>query len=276
MSNFKASEDGTEEKPEFSLTQAVEDVSQHGHAQTVALKEKQKTLSGLQRNLAEVKMVVDMVEQDVRSQVRTILQDEAEIEHLQHQTKALYERIVSISKKNTKLQFDISEEEENARTALAGFNNYRKKMEGHRAAVKHAATQTEAHKELEEKKELVGKLMQKKEKLKEDLENPCGNTVQVEKREIDALEEEVSVRSKTTDEKRDKVKNEFALHVKLEKEIQIQNRRYEAIMRRLHCQTTRIQAAQKQLSEDIHLMDRQLGELKRQQKSKQDSAVSDH
>lgn len=39
---------GTKGKPDYSLTKAVEDVSQHGYAQTEALKEKQKTLSTLQ------------------------------------------------------------------------------------------------------------------------------------------------------------------------------------------------------------------------------------
>lgn len=33
---------------QFSLTKAVEDVSQHGYTQTEALKEKQKTLNSLQ------------------------------------------------------------------------------------------------------------------------------------------------------------------------------------------------------------------------------------
>lgn len=34
--------------PGFSLTKAVEDVSQHGYAQNEALRENQKTLSSLQ------------------------------------------------------------------------------------------------------------------------------------------------------------------------------------------------------------------------------------
>lgn len=122
-----------------------------------------------------------MTERELRSKVREILMLEGEMEHLERQTKVLYDRCASISKENTELQTAISEEEEKAHMALAGFTAYRNKMEGHRAAVLHAASQTEAHKVLEEKRALVRMLTLKKEELREDLENPNGNTVQMAK-----------------------------------------------------------------------------------------------
>ncbi len=123
----------------------------------------------------------ETAERELRSKVREILMLEGEMEHLERQTKVLLDRCASISKENTELKTGTSEEEENARTALAGFNTYRNKMEGHRAAVLRAASQTEAHKELEEKRALVRMLTQKRDELREDLENPNGNTVQVAK-----------------------------------------------------------------------------------------------
>uniref|UniRef100_A0A3Q3GC09 Uncharacterized protein n=1 Tax=Labrus bergylta TaxID=56723 RepID=A0A3Q3GC09_9LABR len=51
---------------------------------------------------------------------------------------------------------------------------------------------------------------------------------------------------------------------------QIQNRRYEAIVRRLHCQMSRAQAVQR------YKKIIQLEELKRQLGSSQDSAAADH
>lgn len=131
----------------------------------------QATLSGVEKK-------GEVAERELRSKVREILMLEGEMEHLEGQTKVLYDRCASISKENTELQTAISEEEEKARVALAGFSAYRNKMEGHRAAVLHAASQTEAHKVLEEKRALVRMLTLRKEKLREDLENPNGNTVQ--------------------------------------------------------------------------------------------------
>ncbi|KAM9334137.1 coiled-coil domain-containing protein 122 [Symphorus nematophorus] len=274
MSHCGASENGTEEKPGFLLTKAVEDVSQHGYAQTEALKDKQKTLSSLQATLSDLEEKVEMAEQELRSKSRETLMLEGEIEHLEQQTKALHDRCASISKENTELQIEISKEEENAEMALAEFSNYRKKMEAHKAAVLRAASQTVAHKELEEKRALVRMLRQKKEELREDLENPNGNTVHMEKRGIDALKGEISVIRETTAERREQLQKEFETHTQIRKDIEIQNRRYEAIVKRLHCQLSRAQAVHRQMSEDVYHMEGELAELKRQLQLSQESAGS--
>ncbi|XP_051284292.1 coiled-coil domain-containing protein 122-like [Dicentrarchus labrax] len=266
MSNFRASDNGAQKK-QFSLTKAVEDVSQHGFAQTEALKEKQKTLSSLQVILSDVEKKGETAEQELRSKAREILMLEGELERLERQTKVLPARCVSISKENTELQIGVSEEEEKARMALERFNTYRHKMEAHRAAVLHAASQTQAYKELAEKRALVRMLAQKKEELREDLENPNGNTVQMAKREIDALKGEISVRRKTTAERKERLRKEFETQAQIKKDVEIQNRRYEAIIKRLHCQLSRAQAVHRQMSEDIYHMERQLAELRRQLKS---------
>ncbi|XP_078100191.1 coiled-coil domain-containing protein 122 isoform X1 [Sander vitreus] len=272
MSNFRASEIGTQDKSGFSLTKAVEDVSQHGYAQTEALKEKQKTLISLQATLSEVEKIGGMAEQELRSKVREFLMLEGEMEHLERQTRVLHDHCASIRKENTELQIGISQEEENARMALAEFNTYRNKMEVHRAAVLHAASQTEAHKELEEKRALVRMLTQKKEELKVDLEDPNGNTVQMAKSEIDALKGEMSLMRETIAKTREKVQKEFETHTQIKKDIEIQNRRYEAIVKRLRCQLSRAQAAHRQISEDVYHMERELAQLKGQLVSSQDSA----
>ncbi|XP_037617718.1 coiled-coil domain-containing protein 122-like isoform X1 [Sebastes umbrosus] len=272
MSNFRASEAGSQEKPGFSLTKAVEDVSQHGFAQTEALRDNQKTLISLQATLSEVEEKGEVAEQELRSKVREFLMLEGEMEHLERQAKVLHDRCTSIGKENTELQIGIIDEEENARMALANFNTYRNKMECHRAAVLHAASQTEAHKELEEKRMLVRMLTQKKEELREDLGNPNGNTVQMAKSERNALKIEFSVMKETVAKKREQLQKQFATHTQIKKDIEIQNRRYEAIVKRLHCQLSRAQAAHRQMSEDVYHMERELAELKGQLESSQDSA----
>ncbi|AWO96047.1 putative coiled-coil domain-containing protein 122 [Scophthalmus maximus] len=155
MSDFRVSEEGAQESPGCSLTRAVEDVGQHSYVQTEALKEKQETLSSLQATLSDIETRGETAEQELRSKVRETLVLEGDMEQLQRQTKVLHGRYTSISKENTELQILICEEEDSARVALDGFNSYRYKMEVHRAAVLHAASHTEAYKELEEKRALV-------------------------------------------------------------------------------------------------------------------------
>ncbi|KAK5875218.1 hypothetical protein CesoFtcFv8_027725 [Champsocephalus esox] len=272
MSTFGASEDGVQEKPRFSLTKAVQDVSQHGYAQTETLKDKQKTLISLQAVLSGVEKKGEVLEQDLRSKTREFLMLEGEMEHLERQTKVLHQRYASISKEITDIHIGTSEEEENACMALARFNTYRSKMEGHRAAVLHAASQTEAHRELEEKRALVQMLREKKEALKADLDNPNGNTVQMAKSENETLKREISVMRESIAAKKEQVRQEFLTHTQIKKDIEIQNKRYEAIVKRLHCQLSRAQAVHRQMSEEVYHMERQLAELKEQRGSSQDSA----
>ncbi|XP_069020276.1 coiled-coil domain-containing protein 122 [Embiotoca jacksoni] len=267
MENFGDRDSG------FSLTRAVEDVSEHGFAQTEALQEKQRTLSSLQATLSDVEKKGEAAKQQLRSKVRELLILEGEVEQLERQTKVLHDRCASVSGDNAEIQILINEQEEAALVAAAGFNTYRRKMEGHRAAVLQAASRTEARKELEEKKVLVRMLTRKKEELREDLENPNGKTVQMAKKAIDALKAEISVKRASNAERREQLQKEFELHAQIKKDIEIQNRRYEAIIKRLRCQLSRAKADHRQLSDDIYHMRRQLAELKRQQRSSQDSAV---
>ncbi|TKS66511.1 Coiled-coil domain-containing protein 122 [Collichthys lucidus] len=224
-----------------SLTKAVEDVGQHSYTQTQALKEKEKTLSRLQvhvysllifflETLSNVEKKAETAEQELRSKVVENLKLEGEVHHLEQRTKGLHDNCASLRWGITKLQMSVSEEEEDARKALAGFDAYREKMEAHRAAVVRAASQTEAHQQLEEKRTLIRMLTQQKEELREDLEKADGNTVLMAK---------------------------------------IHYRRYEAIVKRLHCQLSRAQAVHRQTSEDIHHMETQLAELRKQLESSQ-------
>ncbi|XP_056883770.1 coiled-coil domain-containing protein 122-like isoform X2 [Takifugu flavidus] len=242
MSDYEASENGRSEVPDCSLTKIVEEISQHWCAELENLREKQKTLSSLQATLSEIEKKGAIIEQDLRSEIREILVQEAETEQLEHQKKVLHERCGSISKENEGLKIRIGEEEEAARTMKAQFSSYRKKMGGHRVAVLHAS-QAGAQQTLKDKRAFVGKLREKREELRQDLENPNGSTVEKAKREINALKVEISVMKKTASEKRKQLLKETETHTQIKKDTEIQHRRFEAIVRRLHLQLSRAQDA---------------------------------
>ncbi|KAM4602136.1 coiled-coil domain-containing protein 122 [Polymixia lowei] len=268
MSNLRPTvEAETHEKSEFSLTKALEDVSQKGHAQIVALQQKQQDLCSLQTILSDIDRRVEEAGLEVRSKERQIFTLEDKMEDLQRQSRSQQSRVASIYNHNTELRRRIDEEEENTRLVPARYDTYREKMEGHRSAVSHAASQTEAHKELEEKRALVRRLKQSKEELREDLENPNGHAVQEAKREIEDLKGERSVLRKTVAERRELLLKEFCSHTQMKKDIEIQKRRYEAIVKRLHCQLNKAQAIHRQMCGDIYYMQRQIAELKRRPKS---------
>ncbi|KAK5619262.1 hypothetical protein CRENBAI_018112 [Crenichthys baileyi] len=247
----------------------MEDVSQHSYTQTETLKEKQRTLRSLQATLADVEKKGQHAEQELRSKLRQIQLLEGEVEHLERESKVLHDRCSSINKENIELQMLIQEEEENNQLTLEKFSVYRNKMKGHREAILQAVSQMETQRELEEKRMLVWKLRQEKEQLREDLQNPEGNTLQMAKHETDALKREISERKMAIAERRQQLKKEFETHAELKKDIEIQNRRHEAIIKRLRCQLSRAQAVHRQTLDDIFHLQRQLAELKGLQYSSQ-------
>ncbi|XP_014833905.1 PREDICTED: coiled-coil domain-containing protein 122 [Poecilia mexicana] len=269
MSEFTDNK-GFQESCEFSLTKAVEDVSQHSHTQTETLREKQKILKTLQAALADIEKKTAHAEQQLRSKLREIHLLEGEMEHLERQRVLLQDHCASINRENVKRHMLIQDKEENARSTLEKISMYRNKMKGHRDAVLQAVSQTEAHRELEENRMLVLKLRQEKEQLKEDLQNPNGITLQTAKEETDALKKEISERNIAIAGGREQLKKEFEIHAKLKRDIEIQNRRYEAIVKRLRCQLSRAQAVHRHTLDEIFHLQKELTELKGHQHSSQD------
>uniref|UniRef100_A0A087X364 Coiled-coil domain containing 122 n=1 Tax=Poecilia formosa TaxID=48698 RepID=A0A087X364_POEFO len=253
-----------------SLTKAVEDVSQHSHTQTETLREKQKILKTLQAALADIEKKTVHAEQQLRSKLREIRLLEGEMEHLERQKVLLQDRCASINRENVKQHMLIQDKEENARSTLEKISMYRNKMKGHRDAVLQAVSQIEAHRELEENRMLVLKLRQEKEQLKEDLQNPNGITLQTVQEETDALKKEISERNIAIAGGREQLKKEFEIHAKLKRDIEIQNRRYEAIVKRLRCQLSRAQAVHRHTLDEIFHLQKELTELKGHQHSSQD------
>uniref|UniRef100_A0A3P8ZLR2 Coiled-coil domain containing 122 n=2 Tax=Esox lucius TaxID=8010 RepID=A0A3P8ZLR2_ESOLU len=253
----------TQEISEISLTQALEDVSQQGYAQCMALQQKQQLLISLQATLSEMDEKVEETEMKLKSTVREILILQGEMEHIQQHTQDLVSRSITVYNENAQLQRLIVEEEDNYHCALAGYNTYRDKMDGHRTAISQAESQTRAHRQLAEKRVLFRELTEKRELLRADLDNPEGIAVKQEQKEMDDMRGQISAKTKMVTEKRALILKEFESHTLIKKDIEIQNKRYEAIVRRLHCQLKKAQSSHRQLSDDICHMEREIQGLRK-------------
>uniref|UniRef100_A0A3Q2YTH3 Coiled-coil domain containing 122 n=1 Tax=Hippocampus comes TaxID=109280 RepID=A0A3Q2YTH3_HIPCM len=155
--------------------------------------------------------------------------------HLEQEMQARRDHCASITVDKAKLLEQISEEEETACMARAQFDIYRRKMVSHRQAVLRKMDHTDACKE--EKTTLVEKLRKFKEELKEDLENPHGIKVQ----EIEALTVEIGELMENIAERRESLQKELESHVQLKQDIEGQTKRFNAIIKHLHCQISKAQ-----------------------------------
>lgn len=130
----------------------------------------------------------------MKSNVRQILLLEGQMERLQRDMQDLGSQSVAVYNENTDLRLRLEEEGDSSRAALAGYNTYRNKMEGHRACVSQAESLTAAHRELEEKRALVRALRERREELRADLQNPEGNAAR--RAQVRAVRVEVEVDSR--------------------------------------------------------------------------------
>ncbi|XP_051914990.1 uncharacterized protein LOC127596488 isoform X2 [Hippocampus zosterae] len=221
----------------------------------------------VQVTLSDVQKKSDEAEKKLRHKARDLLIVEDDMMHLEQEMQARRDHCTSITVDKAKLQEQISEEEEKACMARAQFDIYRRNMVSHRQAVLRKMDHTDACKE--EKRTLVEKL--RTEELKEDLENPHGIKVQSEKREIEALTAEIGELTENIAERRESLQKELESHVQLKQDIEGQTKRFNAIIKHLHCQISKAQAAHRLMSKDIYYMERQKVELQRQLGSSNDS-----
>uniref|UniRef100_A0A8C7D0F8 Uncharacterized protein n=1 Tax=Oncorhynchus kisutch TaxID=8019 RepID=A0A8C7D0F8_ONCKI len=201
---------------------ALGDVSQQGYAQIVALREEQQVLSSLQLNLSLPKGKEAEVE--LKSNVRQILILEGEMEQLQRHMQDLGLRSVTVYNENTELRLLMKEEEDNFSRVLAGYNTYRNKMEGHRTAVLQVESQTRAHREERGAEDRPGE--------------PRGERCEC-----------CTYKKERNAGKNPKLPYLFKTHVCCS---QIQNRRYDAIVKRLHCQLMKAQSGHRQLQNNLY------------------------
>ncbi|KAJ8003789.1 hypothetical protein DPEC_G00152040 [Dallia pectoralis] len=253
----------TPEIPDISLTQALEDVSQQGYAQNMEVQQKQQLLRSLQAILSEKDNRVKETEMKLKSTLRQILILQGEMERIQQHMQDISSHSITVHNENSQLRHLIDIEEDNYHCVLAGYNTYRNKMEGHRKAILQAERQTTAHLELAEKRVLVRELTEKREELRADLDNPKGSAVKQEQKEIDDMKEQISVLTNMVMEKRAHIQKEFESQTVIKKDIEIQNKRYEAIVKRLHCQLKKAESSHRQLSDDVYHMEREIQDLKR-------------
>ncbi|XP_041127488.1 coiled-coil domain-containing protein 122-like [Polyodon spathula] len=186
-----------------------------------------------------------------------------EIEHRLKHSECLEAQTQALYMENVNLQPRIEQEEEHFQLLLAGYNTYRNKMGAHREVIAHVEGKTATRRELLEKREIVKKLKEEKEELRIDLENPKGNAVRQGQGDIYNLKMRISEVKETVNKKIACIVKEQEVHIQLKKEVEMQNRRCDAILKHLHCQLNKTQSNKRQWNWDIQQMERKVAQLRK-------------
>ncbi|KAJ8404587.1 hypothetical protein AAFF_G00334500 [Aldrovandia affinis] len=244
-------------RSQFSLTETLEEVNQQGEAQAIELKRNREVVACLQATLSKVDKSSEVVQLELNGTERMIHSLADDMVQLQKRTCGLQSESQEIYMENMKLQIQIEEEEDNCQLVLAGYNMYRNKMESYKMAISKQESQTAVHRELVEKRATVNKLTKKREDLRADLQNPAGNVLRKAQNEIDGLRVQIYVMEERVRDRTQLLVKEQETHAQLRKDIEIQSRRCEAILKRLRCQLHKAQSNHRQLTDDICCLEKE-------------------
>ncbi|XP_072900703.1 coiled-coil domain-containing protein 122 [Hemitrygon akajei] len=241
---------------ELSLSEIVKEVAQQQQQQTVEADKNKIILGHLQARLFEMEKDNKSVLQELRVTEIQTYQLQNELENRQQSCAELEAQLWSLNASNLQLKFAIQEEEQKYLKLLSENEKYRKKMLVHKEMTSQLENRTPIMMQLEEKIQMVKDLKAKKEELIIDLMNPEGNTIKQVQGEIIELKAKISEIKVVINEKSVQLSKEQENQIHLKKEIEVQNKRCEAILKRLYSQLNKIQSNKRQLTWDIQQMEK--------------------
>ncbi|XP_069495141.1 coiled-coil domain-containing protein 122 [Ambystoma mexicanum] len=200
---------------------------------------------------------------ELKKTEKDIFQNEDEIEtanltcvNLATHNQSLYAQIV-------KLKYKIKMQTEDLEILLARNNMYREKIASHKQLFSEAEKKLTIVTDLLEKRNEVYELRRRKEELICDLENPEGNTIKQVQGEISDLNGKITAIKQSMSDNSVLLEKEKEKHSKFRKEIEVQNKRYDAILKRLHCQLNKVQLSNRQRKWSIEQMEKTIADLKK-------------
>ncbi|NXH20749.1 CC122 protein, partial [Bucco capensis] len=246
-----------------SLIEVVKQVAEQQHSQASEIGKSKAVLFQLQAKFQELGKEMDSILLETKMTEREIyLQDEA-MEVTKHHCEDLEAQVRALYAENLKLRHDADTAQEEFEVTLARNNEYRAKIKAHKHLFWELESQMPVMMELAKKKALVEELKTKKEKLMHDLQNPEGSVIKQMQEEIGLLKREITTVKEFIHNKRDLLEEEEKMHARLKKEIEVQNKRYNAILKRLHCQLNKLHSNKRQWHWNIQQLEKKATELRK-------------
>ncbi|XP_016060908.1 PREDICTED: coiled-coil domain-containing protein 122 isoform X2 [Miniopterus natalensis] len=256
-------EDALAKQDTSSLTDAVEQVAKQQQSQTTEIEKNKKILFHLQNELHELEKQKASISAETKETEKLIYQQDAAIENSKLQCENLETQIKSLHTENVKLKFDIESAQEDFEEHTIRYNEYYAKIKLHKDSWREEESKWSFVTELHEKQDLVKKLKTMKEELRQDLQDPEGNRMKQVQEDITKLKDKITTIKASIIEKTCFLEEENKTHEKLRKEIEVQHKRYGAILKRLHCQLNKLQSNRRQWQWNIQHLEETAAELRK-------------
>ncbi|NP_001180886.1 coiled-coil domain-containing protein 122 [Macaca mulatta] len=246
-----------------SLADAVEKVAKQQQSQASEIEKNKKVLFSLKNELHELEKQIAAISAETKGTERQIYQQDAAIQNTKLHCDSLETQIKSLHTENVKLKFDIETAQEDFEEHMIKYNAYYAKIKAHKNSLGEVESKWSFMTELHEKRDFVKKLKTMKEELMQDLQNPGGNRITQVQEDITKLKDKILTVKESIIEKTCFLEEEKKTHEKLRKEIEVQHKRYDAILKRLHCQVNKLQANRRQWQWNIQQLEKTAAELRK-------------
>ncbi|NXY16896.1 CC122 protein, partial [Atrichornis clamosus] len=246
-----------------SLVEVVKQVAEQQQSQVSDVEKSKMILFQLQAKFQELEKEMNSILLETKTTEREIhLQDDA-IEMTKYQCENLEAQVRALYSENLKLRCDAETVQEEFEVILARNKEYREKIKDHKHLFWEMESKMPVMIELAKKKAVVEELKTKKEELMRDLQNPEGSVIKQVQEEITLSESEITALKDFINKKTDLLEEEKKKHAKLRKEIEVQNKRYDAILKRLHCQLNKVHSNKRQWHWNIQQLEKKAAELRK-------------
>ncbi|XP_075419147.1 coiled-coil domain-containing protein 122 isoform X1 [Tenrec ecaudatus] len=246
-----------------SLTDVVEQVTRQQQSQASEIEKSKKCLSHLQNELHELEKQIASVSRETKETEKQIYQQDTAIENTNLQCRNLETQIKSSYIESVKLRFDTEAAQEDFELQMTRHKAYYAKMKAHEDSLGEIESKWTFMTELHEKRVFVKELATMKEKLMQDLQNLEGNQIEEVQEDIKKLSDKITTIKKSITEKTHFLEKENKIHEKLRKEIEVQHKRYDAILKRLHCQVNKLRSNRRQWQWSIQQLENAAAELRK-------------
>ncbi|KAJ6661751.1 hypothetical protein lerEdw1_013273 [Lerista edwardsae] len=246
-----------------SLVEVVKQVAEQQHTQDADIKKSKIVLSQLQAQLQDLEIQMNHTITEKKATDRQIYYQDEAIATTKVRCEDLENKITALYVENLQLMFNKEALQEEFKMMLLRNGVYYEKMAAHRDHFGEAESKLPLKIELMKKRATIKEMITKKEELKSALCNLQGNATNLVQEEIAYLESETKVLQEKINKMKDVLQEEKTLHARLQKEIEVQNKRCEAILKRLHCQVNKLQSSKRQWNWTIQQKEEKLKELRK-------------
>ncbi|XP_038166093.1 coiled-coil domain-containing protein 122 isoform X3 [Arvicola amphibius] len=190
-------------------------------------------------------------------------QQDAAMENSRLRCGLLEAQIESLYSESVKLKFDLETAQENFKEKMIKYNAYYAKIKAYKDSLGEIDSKCSFMTQLYEKRDLIKSLKTMKEDLMENLQNPQGSYATQIQEDISKLMNKIMTVKDSIIEKTYFIEEEKKTHEKLRKEIEVQHKRYDAILKRLRCQVNKIQLNRRNWQWNIQQLEQTASELRK-------------